>query len=155
MQVKPGMFEKLIDSLRTMRKRGIFLTVLGAALAVFSYSTRGLDPIEFPTELFSMIAAVFFLYALIIAVHNTNAIAPMFFSFRYTKAKLFSRKKLNMGTMVDPDDEDHVSVDDGGFHYELYSDYLRDRRKWSGMAASFFLAGAYLLLAAATMPLAL
>ncbi len=149
------MFEKLIDSLRTMRKRGIFLTVLGAALAVFSYITRKLTPAEFPTELFSMIAAVFFLYALVIAVHNTNAIAPMIFSFRYTKAKLFSQKKMRMGTMVDPDDEDYVSVDDGGFHYELYSDYLRDRRKWSGMAASFFLAGVHLLLAMAALLLIL
>ncbi len=149
------MLEKVLNSLRTMRKRGIFLTALGAALAVLSYRNRGMDPAEFPIELFSMIAAVFFLYGLILCVHNTNSLAPMFFSFRYTKAKLFSRKKLNMGTMVDPDDEDHVSVDDGGFHYELYSDYLKDRRKWSGMAGSFFLAAVYLLLAVAMMPLAL
>lgn len=147
------MLEKLLDSLRTMRKRGIFLTILGAVMAVISYRARGLEPLEFPMELFSMIAVAFFLYALIIAVHNTNAIAPMFFSFRYTKAKFFSRKKMQMGTMIDPDDEDHVSVDDGGFHYELYSDYLRDRRKWTGMAASFFLATVYCLLSAAMLVL--
>ena len=145
------MFEKLIDSLRTMRKRGIFLTALGAALAVFSYFGRDLELKALPMELFSMIAASFLIYALILAVHNTNSLAPMFFSFRYTKAKFFTRKKLNMGTMVDPDDEDYVSVDDGGFHYELYSDYLRDRRKWSGMAASFFLAGVYFLLSMAAV----
>ncbi len=149
------MFEKLIDSLRTMRKRGIFLTVLGAALAVFSYITRELEPLEFPMELFSVIAMVFFLYALIIAVHNTNSLAPMFFSFRYTKAKLFNRRKMDPVTRMDPDADDYVSVDDGGFHYELYSDYLRDRRKWSGMAGSFFLAGVYLLLAMAAMLLIL
>ena len=78
----------------------------------------------------------------------------MFFSFRYTKAKFFSRKKTQVGNM-EPDDDDYVPVDDGGFHYELYSDYLRDRRKWSGMAASFFLAGAYFLLAMAAMLLIL
>ena len=154
MQVKPRMFGKLIDSLRTMRKRGIFLTVLGAVMAVFSYKGSKLDPIEFPMELFSMISVAFFLYALIIAVHNTNALAPMFFSFRYTKAKFFSRKKTQVGNM-EPDDDDYVPVDDGGFHYELYSDYLRDRRKWSGMAASFFLAGVYFLLAMAAMLLIL
>ena len=148
------MFGKLIDSLRTMRKRGIFLTVLGAVMAVFSYKGSKLDPIEFPMELFSMISVAFFLYALIIAVHNTNALAPMFFSFRYTKAKFFSRKKTQVGNM-EPDDDDYVPVDDGGVHYDLYSDYLRDRRKWSGMAASFFLAGTYFLLAMAAMLLIL
>ena len=150
MQVKPGMFEKLIDSLRTMRKRGIFLTALGAALAVFSYFSRDLELKALPMEIFSMIAASFLIYALILAVHNTNSLAPMFFSFRYTKAKFFTRKKPHPG-VLDPEDDDYVSVDDGGFHYELYSDYLRDRRKWSGMAASFFLAGVYFLLSMAAV----
>ena len=148
------MFENLIESLRTMRKRGIFLTILGAALSMVSFYNHGLELRELPTELFGMIAIVFFIFGLIIAVHNTNALAPMFFSFRYTKAKFFSRKKMQVGNM-EPDDDDYVSVDDGGFHYELYSDYLRDRRKWSGMAASFFLAGVYFLLAMAAMLLIL
>ena len=145
------MFENLIEALRTMRKRGIFLTILGAALSMVSFYNHGLELIELPTEMFGMIAVVFFLFGLIIAVHNTNSLAPMIFSFRYTKAKLFSRKKLNMGTMVDPDDEDHVSIDDGGFHYELYSDYLRDRTKWSGMSGSFLLAAMYTVLAIVSM----
>ncbi len=149
------MLEKLLDSLRAMRKRGIFLTIFGAALAVVSYRARGLEPVEFPMELFSMVAATFFLYGLIVAVHNTNSLAPMFFSFRYTKAKLFGRTKMKPETLMDPNADDYVSVDDGGFHYELYSDYLRDRRKWSGMAGSFFLALIYALLATATVPLIL
>lgn len=152
--VKPGMIENLLYSLRTMRKRGIFLTALGTVLAVVSYLSRDMELRGLPMELFSMISACFFLYGLIIAVHNTNALAPMFFSFRYTKAKFFTRKKAQTGYM-EPDDDDYVSVDDGGFHYELYSDYLRDRRKWSGMAASFFLAGVYFLLTMAVTPLIL
>lgn len=155
MQVKPGMFGKLIDSLRTMRKRGIFLTALGVVLTGFSYISRKLDPNEIPLELFSMIALSFFLYGMIIAVHNTNAIAPMFFSFRYTKAKLFSRRKSTPDVLADADDESYVPVDEGGFHYELYSDYLRDRRKWSGMAASFALAAIYFLIALAFLPMAI
>ena len=153
--VKPGMIENLLYSLRTMRKRGIFLTVLGTVLAVVSYLSRDMELRGLPMELFSMISACFFLYGLIIAVHNTNALAPMFFSFRYTKAKFFTRKKMDPVTRMDPDADDYVSVDDGGFHYELYSDYLRDRRKWSGMAASFFLAGVYFLLTMAVTPLIL
>lgn len=141
------MLEKLLDSLRAMRKRGIFLTILGAALAVVSYHTRGMELNELPMELFSMIAFVFFLYALVIAVHNNNSLAPMIFSFRYTKNALFSKKQL--------EEEDETLPRGSKFRYKYYSDYLADRRKWSGMAGSFILAAVYLLLAVATLPLAL
>ena len=136
------MLENLFNSLRTMRKRGVILTVVGAALSVVSYYSRGLELIEFPMELFSMIAIVFFIYGLFIAVHNTNAIAPAIFSFRYTKNKLFPKK--------DREDEYGAPM---GFHYELYSDYLADRRKWKGMGAAFFLAAVYFLLSIAMFPL--
>lgn len=141
------MLEKLLDSLRVMRKRGVFLTIVGVVLAVVSYRSRGLEPIELPTELCSMIAATFFLYGLIIAVHNTNSLAPMVFSFRYTKNLLFPHKVL--------EEEDETLPRGSKFRYQYYSDYLADRRKWSGMAGSFCLAAVYFLLALATMPLAL
>ena len=150
------MLERLLDSIKVMRKRAIVLIILGAVLTGFSFFGRNLELRDLPTELFSLIAAMFFIYGLIVAVHNTNALAPMFFSFRYTKAKFFTRKSsVQTEAMVDPNDDDYVSVDDGGFHYELYSDYLRDRRKWSGMAGSFLLAAVSLILAIATVPLTL
>lgn len=141
------MLEKLLNSLRSMRKRGIFLTILGAVLAVVSYRSRGLEPVEFPMELFSLIGVTFFLYALVIAVHNTNSLGPMFFSFRYTKNLLFPRKDL--------DEEDETLPRGSKFHYERYSDYLADRRKWSGMSASFVLAAVYFLLSLVMLPLTL
>lgn len=149
------MLERLLDSIKVMRKRAIVLIILGAVLTGFSFFGRNLELRDLPTELFSLIAAMFFIYGLIVAVHNTNALAPMFFSFRYTKAKFFTRKKMQPEMLMDPDADDYVSVDDGGFHYELYSDYLRDRRKWSGMAGSFLLAAVSLILAIATVPLTL
>lgn len=141
------MLEKLLESLRSMRKRGIILTVLGVILALISYRSRGLEPIELPMELFTLIGVTFFLYGLIIAVHNTNALGPMFFSFRYTKNLLFPRKEL--------DEEDETLPRGSKFRYKYYSDYLADRRKWSGMGASFVLAAVYFLLSLATLPLIL
>lgn len=141
------MLEKLLASLRTMRRRGIILTILGAVLAAVSYCSRGLEPIEFPMELFSLIGVTFFLYGLIVAVHNTNSLAPMFFSFRYTKNLLFSKKDL--------DEEDETVPRGNKFRYKYYSDYLADRKKWSGMSASFFLAAVYILLSMAMLPLIL
>lgn len=141
------MLERLLDSLRKMRKRGIFLTALGGVLAVISYTSRGLEPKEFPMELFGIIGATFFIYGLIVAVHNNNSLAPAIFSFRYTGNLLFSKKHL--------EEEDETVPRGGKFHYKQYSDYLADRRKWSGMAGSFLLAALYLLLSLASFPLML
>lgn len=149
------MLERLLDSVKVMRKRAVVLIILGVALTGISFFGRNLELRDLPTELFSLIAAMFFIYGLIVAVHNTNSLAPMFFSFRYTKAKFFTRKKMQPEALMDPNADDYVSVDDGGFHYELYSDYLRDRRKWSGMAGSFLLAALFMILAIATVPLTL
>lgn len=141
------MFEKLLDSLRTMRKRGVILTLLGVVLTAVSSFGRDLDVKELPMELFFVIGFVFLLYGLIVAVHNTNSLAPMFFSFRYTKNLLFPQKEL--------EEEDETLPRGSKFRYKYYSDYLADRRKWSGMGASFLLAAVYFLLSLATLPLVL